>query len=119
MFQPFLKCKLNNNFHRYIVWMFIDGRLVQLCSRHFTHYVIYIFWCLSKKIIVLLYHSKLFFNNNYFSHPIHFSHTLFFLSKMPLKFLNFRIRTEFFLCYGVKKKEFFTNSDSIIRKPKI
>jgi len=37
---------------------------------------------------------------------------------MSVWFSNFRIRTEFFLCYGVKKNEFFTNLDFIILKLK-
>jgi len=32
---------------------------------------------------------------------------IFFLSKMPLRFSDFKIRTEFFLCYGMKKKWVF------------
>ena len=43
-----------------------------------------------------------------------------FFQKCYWDFLDFKIRTGVFLCYRVKKKEFFTNSDFIIRKnPKI
>jgi len=52
----------------------------------------------------------------YFSHPIYFSRILFFNSKMSLRFSDFKIWTGIFLCYRVKKNEFFTNLDLIIRK---
>jgi hypothetical protein len=42
---------------------------------------------------------------------------IFFLSKMPLRFSNFKIRTEFFSLLWDEKNEFFINSDFIIRKP--
>jgi len=64
--------------------------------------------CLANKIEIKL---LLFPSYILLAHPVNFP-------KMPLSNSNFKILTEFFLCYRVKKNEFFTNLDFIIQKLK-